>query len=437
MTETVKKYIKEEKIFNPDAKIIVGLSGGADSSVLLHILQHLGYECIAAHCNFHLRGEESCRDEYFSMQTANSLQIPFFKRDFDTAKMAKERKVSIEMMARDLRYQWFEELRKELDADAIAVAHHRNDSIETLLLNLIRGTGIAGLTGIKSKSGYIVRPLLCVSKDDIMQYAEKENLPFVTDSSNLQDEYTRNKIRLQLLPLLQSLNPGLDLSLLRTMEHLNEVAKIYYTHIENAKKEIFNPYIQTISIHGLLSCTSPESVLFEILKEYGFGKDTVKSVYQAIESPSGKEFYSAGYRLIKDREYFLLFPVQQDSENSIFHISESETNIYTPFRMNFVIQDNCPEILSDKRLAYFDFEKLKFPLTLRKWQKGDRFVPFGMKGSQKLSDYFNNHKINKHEKENTWLLCSDKNIIWVVGKRADNRFKIERDTKKFIIFKLL
>jgi tRNA(Ile)-lysidine synthase len=437
MIKTVENFIEKRKLLEPGARIIVGLSGGADSVVLLSVLHALGYECLAAHCNFRLRGEESDRDERLAAQSAASFSIPFYKRDFDTNSIARERKISIEMAARDLRYEWFDDLRQNLHADAIAVAHHRDDSIETMLLNFIRGTGIAGLTGIKPKNGFIVRPLLCVTKKEILRYADEKAIPYVTDSSNLKDEFTRNKIRLRLIPLLQSLNPGLEASLLHTMEHLNEVEKIYLSHIREAKEKIFDNETQTIHIPTLLACPSPEAILFEILKEYGFGKEIIQSVFHALSAQSGKEFYSREYRLIKDRERFFLLPFKQKEQNFVFYIEGDEKEITFPFSMNIDIREEIPEIIKDKSIAYFDFDKLKFPLTLRKWQTGDRFIPFGMKGSQKLSDYFNNHKFSKLEKENTWILCSGKDIVWVVGHRTDNRFSINKNSKKIYIIKLL
>ena len=439
MRNKIKKYIEEQELLNLQSKIIVGLSGGADSVVLLSILHALGYECVAAHCNFHLRGKESDQDECFAADYAVSLGVPFLKIDFDTQFIASERKISIEMAARDLRYDWFEQLRKEYSADAIAVAHHQDDCIETLLLNLIRGTGISGLTGIKPRNGFIVRPMLCVGKGEVLQYARKNEIPYQIDSSNLKDEYTRNKIRLQLLPLLQSLNPSVDTSLLRTMEHLNEVSKIYQTHIKEVKEKVWSGDNKTIHIPALLTCPSPESVLFEILKEYDFGKEVIQDVYQALESQSGKKFYSGTYSLIKDRDYFRLISLEQLEENLVYYINEDETERTFPLPMKIFTQEraNVPEIIKDKRIAYFDADKLEFPLVLRKWEKGDRFIPFGMNGSQKLSDYFNDHKFTKPDKENTWILCSGQEIIWVVGQRTDNRFRITSETKRIRTIKLL
>jgi tRNA(Ile)-lysidine synthase len=443
MIEKIKKFISEQGLLesvisDSKSKIIIGLSGGADSVVLLYVLHQLGYECWAAHCNFHLRGSESDRDEQLASDVASLWNIPFFKRDFQTQNIASERGISIEMAARDLRYEWFEQLRKEQNIDIIAVAHHQDDSIETVLLNLIRGTGIKGLTGIKPKNGNIIRPLLCVSKREILQFAKKESLPYITDSSNLQDEYVRNKIRLSLIPLLQSINLSFDSTLLQTMKNLNETAKIYDEYIAEAKKKDFNPIEKTIDISVLQTLSSPETVLFEILKDYGFGPDRIQNVATAMKSQSGKEFYSAGYLLVKDRKQFFLLPrKQKDSENG-YEINKNVSEICFPLSIHFIFEDISEnfEIIKDKTIAYFDTDKLQFPLRLKRWEKGDRFVPFGINGFQKLSDYFNNHKFSNPQKKNTWLLCSGDDIIWIVGHQTDNRYRINKKTKRVGIFKL-
>jgi tRNA(Ile)-lysidine synthase len=443
MTGKIKKFIKaqgllESGISGSKSKIIVGLSGGADSVVLLHVLHQAGYECLAAHCNFHLRGNESGRDEQFASDLASLWNIPFFRQDFQTQAIASERGISIEMAARDLRYKWFEQLRKEHHADVIAVAHHQDDSIETALLNLIRGTGIRGLTGIKSKNGNIIRPLLCVSKREILQFAKKESLSYITDSSNLQEEYVRNKIRLTLIPLLQSIHPSFSASMLRTMENLNETAKIYDGYIAEAKEKVFNPIEKTIDISALQTLLSPESILFEILKDYGFGPDRIHDVASAMKSQPGKAFYSSEYLLIKDRRQFFLLPREQKENNNVYEITENVKEIHSPLSIHFIFENISEnfEIIKDKKIAYFDADKLQFPLRLKKWERGDRFVPFGISGFQKLSDYFNNQKFSRPQKENTWLLCSGNDIIWIVGHQTDNRYRINKETKKAGIFKL-
>jgi len=429
-------YIENNRLLKPDDKIIVGLSGGADSIALLHILHKLDYNCIAAHCNFHLRGEESDRDEKFAEKFAASLNVPFFKKDFDTSSIAKERGISIEMAARDLRYQWFAALRENQQADAIAVAHHRDDSIETLLLNLIRGTGIKGLTGIQPRNGSIVRPLLCVSKKEILQYVHEQKLPFITDSSNEQEKIIRNKIRLQLIPLLETINPSVRDAIIQTIDNLNEAAKIYDAEIEKAIQIIYNN--GSISIPLLKKFSSPESILFELLKNYGFGKETVREIYFAMDSQPGKTFYAPEYYILKDRNEFLLSPIVSKDENE-YYIQENETFMEFPLRMEISIRKNDVTVDIDKNAntACLDYDKLQFPLILRKWKTGDKFIPFGMKNFQKLSDFFTNSKFSIIQKEKTWILTSGKEIVWVVNHRIDERYKVNNSTKNLYIIKLL
>jgi tRNA(Ile)-lysidine synthase len=440
MLQTVKRYIEKNNLLNPGVKIVVGLSGGSDSVVLLSVLHKLGYECLAAHCNFHLRAEESDRDEQFAAGFATSLQIPFFKKDFDTRAVAKERGISIEMAARDLRYKWFEELRENENAKAIAVAHHQDDSIETLLLNLIRGTGIKGLTGIKAQSGIIVRPLLCVSKVDVLQYVQTEKLPFVADSSNSLPEFTRNKIRLQVIPLLKALNPSINEALSQTMYNLNEAAKIYDAEIKKAGKTVFDEKSGRINIPLLKTFPSPETLLFELLKDYGFRKEVVFEINKSIKNQPGKTFYSNTHRLVKDRDAFLLTPLENENENEkgkIYLIQPDETGVIElPLRMEITCTDEFT-IQFEKHIACIDKDKLRFPLLFRKWEHGDKFVPLGMEGFQKLSDFFTNAKISKPQKEKIWVLLSGENIVWVVNHRIDNRFKIDEHTKSAYIIRIL
>ncbi|MDR1527591.1 MAG: tRNA lysidine(34) synthetase TilS [Dysgonamonadaceae bacterium] len=428
MIRKIRHSIEKHQLLNVNAKVIVGLSGGADSVALLFILQRLGYNCLAAHCNFHLRGEEAIRDEKQAMDFARSLNIPCIKQDFDTLSLARRRGVSVEMAARDLRYEWFEQLRQEQNADAIAVAHHRDDSIETLLLNLMRGTGIKGLAGIQPKNGYIVRPLLEVSKLEILQYIAENQLSFVTDSSNLQDEYTRNKIRLSVLPLLQSIQPAIDSALIHTMENVNEAVKIYEFHIQKAIQKVFDREKGSIHIPHLRTLPSPEAVLFELLKSYGFGRDTVQNIVLAMDKHSGKEFYSPEHLLIKDRNDFLLLSRNTTDKPLMEEIQEKDV-IFLPIDENF-------EMTKNRNIAYFDAEKLQFPLQIRTWKQGDKFMPFGMNRFQKLSDYFSTHKFSKPEKEKARILCSGNDIIWIMGHRTDNRYRITEQTQKAVILKL-
>ena len=295
----IAQYIDQEKLFTREDKILVTLSGGADSVALLRLLLDMGYTCEAAHCNFHLRGDESVRDEMFVRELCLQLEVPLHVQHFQTTEEAEKRHISIEMAARELRYAWFEQLRLQQGADVIAVAHHKDDSVETLLLNLIRGTGINGLLGIRPKNGNIVRPLLCLDRKEITEYLQEIGQSYVTDSTNLQDEYTRNKIRLNLLPLMQEINPSVKESLLRTAEHLNDAALLYKKGIEEGKQKVQTE--QGILISVLLQESAPETLLFEILSPLGFNSAQIKDIFTSLNGQPGKIFLSGEWRVIKDR----------------------------------------------------------------------------------------------------------------------------------------
>ena len=433
MISKVEQFIRQHQMPPAGSKIIAGLSGGADSVVLLHILNQLGYECIAAHCNFQLRGTESIRDQVFAGQFAASIHVPFESIAFDTTAYAAQQGISIEMAARELRYDWFETIKTKNRAAAIAVAHHRDDSVETLLLNLIRGAGIHGLTGIKAISKSLIRPLLCVTKEEILKYAYQQQLPFVTDSSNLQAVCDRNKIRLEIMPLLQTLNPSVLETMERTASNMQQAAKVYDDAIDCAKQKCFNKEKLAIAIPDVLLFSSPSALLYEILREYDFNRPVIKEIVESLNGKTGKQFYSKTYRLVKDRQYLLLEQLNKEKEgNDIYRIYEKDSSIINPVPLSI---ENVPNneklaILKNKEYAYLDADKLIYPLLLRKWKAGDSFIPFGMTGRQKLSDYFNNHKFSVLEKAKTWLLCSGDYIIWIVGERIDNRFRVTKQTKR-------
>lgn len=312
----IAQYIHQEKLFTREDKILVTLSGGADSVALLRLLLDMGYTCEAAHCNFHLRGDESVRDEMFVRELCLQLEVPLYVQHFQTTEEAEKRHISIEMAARELRYAWFEQLRLQQGADVIAVAHHKDDSVETLLLNLIRGTGINGLLGIRPKNGNIVRPLLCLDRKEITEYLQEIGQSYVTDSTNLQDEYTRNKIRLSLLPLMQEINPSIKESLLRTSEHLNDAALLYKKGIEEGKQKVQTE--QGILISALLREPAPETLLFEILSPLGFNSAQIKDIFTSLNGQPGKIFLSGEWRVIKDRELLLIEPVCSEDASTVF-----------------------------------------------------------------------------------------------------------------------
>ena len=419
--QKVVQYIERHKLFSLDDKILVALSGGADSVALLRLLLSLGYTCEAAHCNFHLRGAESDRDEHFVRQLCLEHRVTLHTVHFNTEQEAKERHISIEMAARELRYAWFEKTREACSAAVIAVAHHQDDSVETLLLNLIRGTGINGLRGIRPRNGHIVRPLLCLDRKEIVGYLESIGQAYVTDSTNLQDEYTRNKIRLNLLPMMQEINPSVKESILNTAEHLDSASAIYKQGINDGIKRVRTA--EGICIERLMQEPAPATLLFEILYPLGFNTAQIGDIYRSLEGQPGKIFTSEHWCIVKDREYLLIEAHRQPIQPAL----AMEEYAFTP---DFVIP-------RDKNTACFDADKLTHPLLLRPWRQGDSFIPFGMKGRKKVSDYMTDRKFSLLRKEQQWVLCCGEEIIWLIGERTDNRFRIDASTKQVLTVRLL
>lgn len=434
MRDIVRAYIKKFKLLTDDRPVLVGVSGGADSIALLTLLVESGYSCIAAHCNFHLRGDESLRDEEFTKEYAGRLGIPFLKVDFDTQLWAETHHVSIEMAARELRYEWFEEQRSLTGAQAVAVAHHRDDSVETVLLNLIRGTGIRGMSGIRPRNGFVVRPLLAVSREAILDWLAERGLPFMTDSTNQSDVYTRNFLRLRVLPLLEEINPSVKAAIARTSEHLAAVETVYQSVVEEVGREVVEAEGR-LSIPALMRYPAPETLLYELLKAYDFTPSVVADIYLSLSKEAGKIFFSPTHRLIKDRTCLLVSPLREEKERTEYRLSSDEGRWSGPIGLSFEKIELNEDFLmrKDWNIGYFDYDKLTFPLVLRKWKRGDWFVPFGMKGRKKLSDYFSDRKFSLLEKEQVWLLCSGDAVIWVVGERPDNRFCLDKTTKRVLV----
>ena len=426
----VERFIQRHGLLTGKRLVLVGLSGGADSVALLGVLVRLGYPCRALHCNFHLRGDESDRDEVFARQFADSLGVPFVKVDFDTRGYAAIHQESIEMAARSLRYRWFEEQRQAFNAEAIAVAHHRDDSVETLLMNLLRGSGIRGLGGIRPRNGQVVRPLLAVSRAEIEEWLQAQGWDYVTDSSNLSDAYTRNFIRLRVLPLLEQLNPAARETIARSAAHLSAAEQLYAYTVEEARKAVFIT-ADSLSIEALMRYPSPETLLYEWLRPLGFSRIVVGELFESLTGLSGKQFYSATHQVLKDRDRLYIAPLQEPSAWQPIEIPVATGELTQPLRLSFQLMERTSDFQLERAsdAAYFDAEKLPGRLTLRLPQTGDWFVPFGMRGRKKLSDFFADQKMNRWEKLRQPLLCAGESIVWVVGRRTDDRFRVGEETK--------
>lgn len=417
----INRYITEKGLFGLTDKVLVALSGGADSVALLRVLLQLGYRCEAAHCNFHLRGAESDRDEAFVVCLCETLRVPLHKADFQTKEYAAEKGISIEMAARELRYAWFESLLPVCGACVIAVAHHRDDSVETFLLNLVRGTGIKGLKGIAAVNGRVVRPMLGVSRADILDYLEALQQDYVTDSTNLVDEYMRNKIRLNVLPLLRELNPSVDDTLAETAMRLSDTSAVYQQAMHEAVQRVRKE--NCISIAGLLAEVAPQALLYELLYPLGFNSAQVGEVFRSLKAESGRRFLSKEWELLKDRDFLLLRPVGGEYPAPELLVQEADKD--------------SVEIEKDNRIAFLDADTVMQPLVLRKWQSGDAFVPFGMKGKKSVRNYLKDRKKTLFEKENQYVVCNvSGEVVWLVNERIDDRFKVTGKTQRVLVLRI-
>lgn len=443
MLNLFNSYVTKEKLFSKTDKILLTVSGGIDSIVLCELFHNAGFKFGIAHCNFQLRGDESDGDENFVEALAEKYEVQFHSVSFDTSAFAKHNKLSIQVAARQLRYQWFEEIREQFNYKYIATAHHQNDSIETFFINLIRGTGIAGLHGILPKQNNIIRPLLFSTKEQIELYAKKSKLKNREDSSNASDKYVRNKIRHQLIPLLKELNPSIEQTIAEDIQRLSNTEKIYKKEIEKKHSKIVTKDKNGIrlSIKELKKLEPLEAYLFEFLHPLGFNSTTINEIIDSLNSQSGKQFFSSTHRLIKDRDFLIIEPnqvsgikylVSEQKTENLFIKKGQKKFIYNELVLNLksVAKAENDKLKTKNDIANIDFDKLQFPLEIRKWEKGDAFYPLGMKGKKKLSDFFIDKKLSIPQKENTWLLTSNNKIVWIIGLRMDDRFKITDKTTK-------
>jgi len=432
----VKRYVEINHLLNANGRYLVALSGGSDSVALLRVMIDLGYCVEAMHCNFHLRGEESDRDEKFCENLCNEQNIPFHRVHFDTKSYASLHRVSIEMAARELRYNYFEKLRTDLSADAILVAHHRDDSVETLLINLIRGTGLHGLQGISCKNGYIIRPLLDVSQSDIIDYLNLTKQNFVTDSSNNVDDVTRNKIRLNIIPLLNKINPSASADIAKTANRIRLAACTFDEAIKKSVDEVVVKKTDSciyIDIAKLKSMISSEYILYSIIHDYSFTPSQIEQISENLDASSGKRWTSKSHNLLIDRGMIIVNSINlADNQHKIMKIPETGNYFYNKnIEFCFKVSDINPDFKPSKiaEVVTLDADKVKFPLVIRHIKNADRFVPFGMKGSKLLSDFLTDNKFTLFDKQKQLVIedCQG-DIVWVAGLRTDNRFRIMNDS---------
>lgn len=434
LQETFKNYIDNNLVFLKESRIVIAISGGVDSVVLAHLCKASNLNIALAHCNFNLRGEESKADENFVLDLGDVLDVEVFVQNFNTQSYANTNKLSIQMAARELRYNWFKDLAQQLQFDVVLTAHHADDNLETFLINFLRGTGINGLTGIPKEQGIFVRPLLDFSRDSILDYAKLEGITWREDSSNSSRKYLRNKLRHEVVPILKEINPQLLDSFQNTVSYLNDTASILDQEIEKFSKnaiEKVNDNGTYFKVAEFKKLSNPKAYVFELFKDYGFTE--WNDVLDLLKAETGKYVKSNTHRLIKHREFLILADHQSNNEEEVFDINSLENTIATP--IGNLLFDKVETLVDNSRTCiYVDKERLSFPVQLRLWQQDDVFYPLGMKGKKRLSKYLKDEKLSLVEKENTWVLVSNHQVVWVVGMRADNRFKVTDSTSE--IFKI-
>jgi tRNA(Ile)-lysidine synthase len=458
LPKSFKEFITEQDLFHTKDKLLLAISGGIDSVVLCELCYQAGFDFVIAHCNFQLRGDESERDENFVRSLAKKYNKEIFVKKFDTENYAAEHKVSIQGAARELRYAWFEEIvngqssmvngeksvenNKNLSSPIhhspfsihIVTAHHLNDSIETLLMNFFKGTGITGLHGILPKQGKIIRPLLFAKKEELKTFAEENNLKWLEDSSNESDKYSRNFLRHNIIPALTEIYPNLTDNLANNIERFKEIEILYHQSIDQHKKNLLEKKGNEIHIPVLkLKKTIPlNTIVYEIIKDHSFSPHQVDEAINLLESESGKFIQSSTHRIIKNRNWIIIAP--NDSERSEHIIIESVGRWpMTGGELHLqVFQTTNYKLQTENNIASLDADKISFPLLLRKWKQGDYFYPLGMHKKKKLARFFIDNKLSKTDKEKIWILESNKKIAWIIGMRIDDRFKITPQTKNVL-----
>jgi len=439
MLEKFLDYIEKNKLAGKSDRILLAVSGGIDSMVMADLFSRTGFDTGIAHCNFKLRGKDSDNDELFVKEYAERLGRPFFSISFNTLEYARKRGISAEMAARKLRYEWFEELRFKHKYDRIALAHNRNDNVETILINLCRGTGIKGLTGMKPLNGNLIRPLLFASRSQIQEYATENSIEYRLDITNEETKFIRNKFRHQIIPLFREINPSFDDTVTEMAGRLSELNDILESYITTVKQNVtVKENGETVfNLKKLLEYSPLNTTLFELFRPYGLSARQLESLIKTVYSQTGSVLFTETHRIIKNRDEIIItrIPVSEHCEYLINSLEEFG-------RLPFIESVEVKSVYSDFRIerdpmvAFINYEMIKFPLKIRSWKAGDRFMPFGMDSFRKLSDYFTDIKFSIPEKEKALVMESEGDIIWLLGERIDNRFRITPATKSALVIRL-
>lgn len=431
MLTKTREFITKNNLYGENSRLLLAVSGGIDSMVMLEIFRLLPFTISVVHCNFSLRGRESDDDQKHVESYCREYNISCHTKRFDTQKFAKSKGISIQMAARDLRYYWFEEIRTELNFDSIVLAHNKDDIIETFFVNLSRGTGLKGLTGIKPRNNYLSRPLLYASRNDIENYAENNNVAFREDSSNIETRYKRNAIRHKIIPLFRELNPSFLTSMELTIKRLEEADIILNDNVKTQRDNIFIPAGNDlkVQVEKIMDLSPLDIYIYELFKDFGIGQSGVDELKKLLVASPGKHISTETHTIYKDREYLIITRGTNKGSDTIIVENPEDFDDFVVKVLNV----NDVKISNESKTAYLDYDKVKFPITLRQWREGDWFHPFGMKGKKKLSDFFIDLKIPVNQKNKISIFLSDGNIFWVAGYRIDTRFAISEKTSKVLV----
>ncbi len=440
MQKAFSEYLHHNQLLPVKGKVILAVSGGADSVVMTHLFHRVEVPAVIAHCNFHLRGEDSDEDERSVRKLGDQLGLEVLVKHFDTHAEVEKRGGSVQMVARDLRFEWFNELLQKDEYNVVAAAHHLDDQIETFFINLLRGTGISGLRSILPKQDNVIHPMLFATRNQIEDFAKAEKIAYRDDSSNESLKYRRNMIRHQLIPVLTELEPGYREAFKGNFELLRSAETMLHDHTERMMHDCVHQKGKCVFIEKgkLKGIPSVKEVFSFYLSQYGFHRNTALKAFDSLDALSGKQFFSSTHRLLNDRDDLILEPLRDEPLDEKTIIEENTKEIHQPLKLKFTKQPFTSDLVisSDKNIAMLDFDKLEFPLMIRRWKQGDAFHPLGMTGKKKISDFFIDNKFSISEKENTFFLLSGRKIAWVIGHRIDHRYRVTSNTKQILKIEL-